>query len=144
MSKRVLIVEDEIFVALEIEHIVNAAGLDVSAIAADRESALAAAAQSDIAFVDVNLRDGVTGPAIGEALARDHDIRVIYVTANPAQIGSAARAALGVIGKPFRDATIRQAVAFAADGTADVPPAAIAGFTPFPPSGSSSGAGLSR
>ena len=102
MSKKVLIVEDEIFVALEIEQIVEDAGFDVGAIAADRAAALAGAASCDIALVDLNLRDGPTGPQIGMELASQHGIRVIYVTANPAQIGEASVAALGVIMKPFR------------------------------------------
>lgn len=65
MNKTVLIIEDEIFVALEIEQIVEDAGFKVGAIAADREAALAAAAGCDIALVDLNLRDGPTGPGIG-------------------------------------------------------------------------------
>lgn len=140
MKKRVLIVEDEIFVALEIEHIVRSAGLDVSAIAADRDTALAAADVCDIALVDLNLRDGATGPGIGEKLA-ERGVSVIYVTANPSQIGGAADVALGVITKPFREITVRRALAAAA---ADAPEALfdIAGFTPFMAvSGSSRGAG---
>jgi CheY-like chemotaxis protein len=131
MKKRVLIVEDEIFVALEIEHIVRAVGLEVSAIAADRNDALSAAADCDIALVDLNLRDGPTGPAIGQALAARHGVRVIYVTANPAQIGAAAATAMGVITKPFRETTIREALLVAAAEAPDLSSLAISGFTPF-------------
>lgn len=130
MAKKVLIVEDEIFVALEIEDVVRRAGFTVSAIAADRAGAMAAAPDSDFAFVDLNLRDGLTGPAIGHALSSLFGVQVIYVTANPAQIGAAQEAALGVITKPFREATIRDALLAAADeDAADFP--AIAGFIPF-------------
>lgn len=141
MSKRVLIVEDEIFVALEIEHIVRSAGMDVSAIAADCDAAMAAAEESDIALVDLNLRDGATGPSIGERLASQYGVTVIYVTANPAQIGGAAAVALGVITKPFRETTIRRALAAAAaDDVEEL--FDIAGFTPFlAQSGSLRGAG---
>lgn len=142
MSKKVLIVEDEIFVALEIEQIVHDAGFDVVAIAADRDAALAAAAQCDIALVDLNLRDGPTGPGIGVELATRHGIRVIYVTANPAQIGPAAAAALGVITKPFRARSIVDTIRLAANDLADLATAQISGFTPFPPPhGASSAAG---
>jgi DNA-binding response OmpR family regulator len=141
MTKRVLIVEDEIFVALEIEHIVRSAGLEVSAIAADRDAALDAATDSDIALVDLNLRDGPTGPEIGQALSRIHGVRVIYVTANPSQIGEASVNALGVITKPFRDATVRNALRAVAEEEPDLASLAIAGFTPFVRGpGSSSGA----
>ena len=133
MSKKVLIVEDEIFVALEIEQIVEDAGFAVSAIAADRESALVAARDCDIALVDLNLRDGPTGPAIGMELAVQFGVRVIYVTANPAQIGDAAQAALGVITKPFRPHSIAETLRLAASGQAELETADIFGFTPFPP-----------
>ncbi|MEA3542403.1 MAG: response regulator [Pseudomonadota bacterium] len=136
MSKKVLIVEDEIFVALEIEQIVEDAGFDVAAIAADRAAALAGAASCDIALVDLNLRDGPTGPRIGMELASQHGIRVIYVTANPAQIGEASVAALGVIMKPFRAQSIAAALQLAAAEQPELAAAEIAGFTPFPPPGS--------
>lgn len=139
MTKKVLIVEDEIFVALEIEQIVEDAGFNVGAIAADREAALASAAECDIALVDLNLRDGPTGPQIGMELATRHGIRVIYVTANPAQIGEASVAALGVITKPFRAHSISGALKLAAAEQPDLTAAEIAGFTPFPPTGSWSG-----
>jgi ActR/RegA family two-component response regulator len=63
MTKTAMIVEDEIFVALDLERILIDAGYHVVAIAADRETALIAAAGCDFAFVDVNLRDGPTGPS---------------------------------------------------------------------------------
>ncbi|RVT43724.1 response regulator [Sphingobium algorifonticola] len=133
MAQRVLIVEDEIFVALEIEDIVTSAGFAVSAIAADRAAALSAAPESDIALVDLNLRDGPTGPLIGQTLARDFGIKVIYVTANPSQIGPAAEAALGVITKPFRSATIETALAIvsAANDDLAIDLSAVSGFIPF-------------
>ena len=139
MRKKVLIVEDEIFVALEIEQIVEDAGFGVGAIAADRAAALAHAQDCDIALVDLNLRDGPTGPQIGMELASQHGIRVIYVTANPAQIGEAAVAALGVITKPFRPQSITAALELAAAEQPEIMAAEIAGFTPFPPPGSWNG-----
>ncbi|MDO7836915.1 response regulator [Sphingobium sp. HBC34] len=141
MSKKVLIVEDEIFVALEIEQIVEDSGFDVSAIAADREAALASAQDCDIALVDLNLRDGPTGPQIGMELASRHGIRVIYVTANPSQIGAASIAPLGVITKPFRAHSIAAALKLAATDEPDLLDVDISGFTPFPPPGSWNGMG---
>lgn len=139
MRKKVLIVEDEIFVALEIEQIVEDAGFEVAAIAADRAAALEAANDCDIALVDLNLRDGPTGPQIGVELASAHGVRVIYVTANPAQIGGAATGTLGVITKPFRPHSITAALQFAALDQPAPGDIDIAGFTPFPPPGSWNG-----
>ena len=115
MTKTALIVEDEIFVALDLERILTDAGYSVAAIAADQDSAVKAAPGCGFAFVDVNLRDGPTGPAIAQRIARDYGVKVVFVTANPTQIGDAP-GALGYIRKPFSDAAILAAAAMAADG----------------------------
>lgn len=117
MPKTALIVEDEIFVALDLERILTDAGYQVAAIAADSDSALAAAPACSFAFVDVNLRDGPTGPTIAQKIARDHGVRVVFVTANPGQIGG-ANDALGYIRKPFTERAILAAAAAASEGAA--------------------------
>lgn len=113
MPATALIVEDEIFVALDLERILLDAGYKVAAIAADRMTALEAAPQCSIALVDVNLRDGPTGPELALALYRDYGIKVVFVTANPAQIGKDP-VALGYVRKPFSADAIVAAAALAA------------------------------
>jgi CheY-like chemotaxis protein len=115
MTKTALIVEDEIFVALDLERILTDAGYHVTAIAADRDGAMAAAPECGFAFVDVNLRDGATGPDIAQRMSRDYGVRCVFVTANPAQIGD-CRGALGYIRKPFSEAAILAAAAMAGEG----------------------------
>ncbi|MCP3734102.1 response regulator [Sphingomonas sp. RP10(2022)] len=115
MTKTALIVEDEIFVALDLERILLDAGYAVAAIAADSASALEAAPGCGFAFVDVNLRDGATGPGIAERMARDYGVKVVFVTANPAQIDCGSDCALGYIRKPFSEAAILAAAAMASD-----------------------------
>lgn len=113
MSNRIrtLIVEDEIFVALDLERILEDRGYDVVAIAADRDEALAHGAQCDVAFVDINLRDGATGPEIASTLATQHGVKVVFVTANPAQIGPSACDAVCYVRKPFGEEAILAAAA---------------------------------
>lgn len=118
MTKTALIVEDEIFVALDLERILLDAGYEVGAIAADRKAALEAAPACSFAFVDVNLRDGPTGPEIAARIAAEHGIKVVFVTANPSQIGN-ADCALGYIRKPFTEASILAAAALATNDTSD-------------------------
>ena len=108
-----LIVEDEIFVALDLERILMDAGYQVAGIAADCASAMEAAPGCTFAFVDVNLRDGMTGPTIAQRIAAEHGVKVVFVTANPGQIGDGA-GALGYIRKPFSEQAILAAAAFAA------------------------------
>lgn len=110
MVGRVLIVEDEILVALDIESTLRDIGVDVIGIAADSESALRYAAEADFALVDVNLRDGQTGPAIGKTLAQDYGVGVLFVTANPAILGGGIEGTLGVITKPISDGSIHATI----------------------------------
>ncbi|WP_174292382.1 response regulator [Sphingomonas bacterium] len=108
-----LIVEDEIFVALDLERILVEAGYHVAGIAADQVAARAAAPGCNMAFVDVNLRDGPTGPAIARFLSEDFGVKVVFVTANPGQIRD-PDGALGYVPKPFSEQAILAAAAVAA------------------------------
>lgn len=118
MPRNILIVEDEVFVAMDLENILANAGYHVVAIAADRAQALAAAPEAQIAFVDLNLRDGPTGPKVANELA-ERGIRVMYVTANPAQIEKPAVTAVGYIQKPFNEPAILAAAALLSDEACD-------------------------
>jgi hypothetical protein len=53
-----------------------------------------------IALVDVNLRDGATGPRIAQYLANDFGVAVIMVTANPELIVTDLSKVIGLISKP--------------------------------------------
>ncbi|KQX18538.1 MULTISPECIES: response regulator [unclassified Sphingomonas] len=113
--EHILVVEDEMIVALDLEHILASAGHEVVGIAPDTETALELAPACSLALVDINLRDGATGPAIGTEIARRYGARVVFVTANPEQIGDAARFSLGHVRKPFDQASILRAIAEARD-----------------------------
>jgi two-component system, response regulator PdtaR len=104
MRAKVLIVEDEFLVALHLKMMLTARGFEIVGIAPDMNSARAFAAKNpDIALVDVNLRDGPTGPEIGEMLAREHGASVMFVTANPRQLYPVPEGPIGVMTKPLND-----------------------------------------
>ncbi|GGB90948.1 response regulator [Novosphingobium endophyticum] len=126
---KVLIVEDEFLVAMQLEDIISDSGYDVLGTVADFASLSALGTAPDIAFVDLNLRDGLTGPAVARALAGKFGSRVIYVTANPGQIGIPADTAVGVVQKPFSSRAILAALTYA---LSDCPEAARpAGLEPL-------------
>ena len=110
---KVLVVEDEIFVAIEIENAVAELGFEPIGIAADLRTALEFAGEADVALVDLNLRDGPTGQAIGRVLAQEHGVTVMFMTANPAQLGAGVPGTVGVMAKPVMDDDLREAVCFA-------------------------------
>jgi CheY-like chemotaxis protein len=73
-----------------------------------------AATRPDVALVDIHLRDGQTGPMIAERLARDHDVTVLFVTANPRMALQAnPPGVIGVLNKPCQQDLIAAAVAYA-------------------------------
>lgn len=110
MTCRVLVVEDEIFVAAELEHVVEEMGLEPVGIAHDQRSALALASRADVALVDLNLQDGPTGLGIGRILAQTHGVTVLFLTANPSQLGDGVPGTLGVLPKPVSDGDLRAAL----------------------------------
>jgi DNA-binding response OmpR family regulator len=114
MTSTILIVEDEMLVALEMQSILEQHGYRVAGIAVDLVSALAYADQPiDLALVDLNLRDGLTGPEIGKRMANDHRAGVLFITANPRMLGDGIAGTIGVLTKPTDERTLTSAVAFA-------------------------------
>lgn len=74
---KILIVEDEFLVALQLEDIVSDGGYAVVGTVPDRASVLDLDEAPDVALVDLNLRDGLTGPDIARHLAGQFGARVI-------------------------------------------------------------------
>lgn len=103
----VLIVEDEILVALDAALLLEEAGCRVVGTAATAAHAaeLAAAHAIDLVFTDLNLEDGPSGAAVAAALAgRGAD--VVFTTANPEQVPADMAGALGVVSKPYAAETL--------------------------------------
>jgi DNA-binding NtrC family response regulator len=118
MSTSVLIVEDEILVALQLEGIISDAGHSVVGIIPDHASLSHIPDPPQVALVDVNLRDGPTGPIIALRLSEVFGTKIVYVTANPQQIGEPAPTAVAIIEKPFSQSAILAAIACATGGLA--------------------------
>ena len=132
MTRKILVVEDEIFVAIEIEHVIEEMGLTPIGIAADERTALALAKEADVALVDLNLQDGPTGQRIGRKLAQ-HGVTVVFMTANPSQLGDGVPGTVGVLPKPVTDRDLRAVVTYAVarhDAAEATPPARLRLFQP--------------
>ena len=100
-------------VALNLKRMLTELGFDTVGIAPDMKSALAYAEESpDIALVDVNLRDGETGPTIGVTLAQKYGASVIFITANPQQLSDIGSGPIGVLSKPVNDNEIAPTLDF--------------------------------
>jgi len=112
---RVMIVEDQAILAMELEMVLADAGCDVVGCAMDSRGAFVIAERERpaLALVDVNLLDGLTGPQVAQGLVSRYGTAVIFLTANSEQIPDGFAGALGAVSKPFDETTIRSAVDFA-------------------------------
>jgi DNA-binding NarL/FixJ family response regulator len=107
MSNKVLIVEDEFLVALNLRQTLSNLGFETVGIAPDAETAFRfAESKPDFALVDVNLRDGETGPQIGRTLAQEYGAVVLFLTANPGQLGEGIDGTIGVLSKPVGEEVV--------------------------------------
>lgn len=112
-DKRILIVEDEFIVALNLRQMMSGMGFEVIGIAPDAATAeRLAEAKPDIALVDLNLRDGPTGPQIGAKLSQQHGTSVLFLTANASQLGEGIKGTVGVVSKPVDEDSIESVLEF--------------------------------
>ncbi|WP_277882901.1 response regulator [Pontivivens ytuae] len=109
---RVLIIEDEPLIALDLSNIVEGLGHDVISIARTRNEAVEAVKdlRPDLILADVRLADGSSGiDAVDDILgAAQDDIPVIFITAYPQRLLTGERREPAfVITKPFDERKLR-------------------------------------
>ena len=121
---RILIVEDEALLALELESVLTDAGHEVVGWAASSAEALALATsrQPDLAFVDLQLSDGASGIALVTQMRETADFHAIFLTANPALLPADYGGAMGVIAKPYSLHGILAALGYVHEGLRRPPP----------------------
>lgn len=115
MPARILIVEDEALVAMELRFVLEDLGHEVVGTAADSQTALTLAKETDVdlALVDIHLSDGPTGVSIGRELATDHKVAVLFMTANPGMVRDGVAGTIGVLSKPTDEQIVQNAVSYA-------------------------------
>lgn len=113
MNQRVLIIEDEFLIALDVADTIESMGLKVVGLANARKHALSLAAHADIALVDVNLADGRTGPEIGRELAEQYGLTVVFMTGNPEDVADGIEGTLGVLTKPVMPEVVEKTISYA-------------------------------
>jgi two-component system, response regulator PdtaR len=80
---KIMIVEDEVIIAKELQLIINDLGYDVCAIATTGEEAVQKAGEylPDLILMDINLIGDMDGIEAAEKIQSEYNIPVIYVTA---------------------------------------------------------------
>ncbi len=111
---RVLIVEDEALLLMQLEMMLEDEGHIVVGTAMSSREAIAVAekTQPDLAFVDVHLLDGPTGLTVAQHLRSMRETMVVFVTANAKRVPDDYVGAAGVIAKPYSQSGIAAAIQY--------------------------------
>lgn len=121
----VLIVEDEMLLAMDIEAMVEDSGHHVLAEAASLQDveALPNDLNPQLAFVDLHLAHDSNGLDVCRYIQTHWpDALIVFVTANVSKIPPDFSGAHGVIAKPFSHAGVVTAINYLANGVFDPPP----------------------
>ena len=105
----VLIIEDETFIALDLEGLVESLGHHVLGVARTHSEAVALAKQKrpGIILADIQLADGSSGLDAVDELLRTFEVPVIFITAYPERFLTGERPEPAfLIAKPFQPATV--------------------------------------
>lgn len=115
MSARILIIEDEALVAMELRFLLEDLGHEVVGTAADARTALRLTLETDVdlALVDIHLSDGPTGIELGRELAQQRGVTVVFMTANPGMVRDGVAGTIGVLSKPADERAVQTAVDYA-------------------------------
>ena len=122
---RVLLVEDEALILMQMEMLVEDAGHVVvgTAMRSDEAIHLARDLRPDIAFVDLSLCDGDSGLDVAHALREAASPMIVFVTANPLKLGDDLAGAAGVIAKPFTRSVVAGGMTYLEECLRRPPPA---------------------
>ncbi|MGY6708924.1 MAG: response regulator [Rhizobiaceae bacterium] len=133
---KVLIIEDEALIAMELEGLVEDAGHEVAGWASTFEEAKALIEEKkpDLAFVDLQLADGKTGMDVARFVRDNHQSVVVFMTANPRWLPDDLMGAVGVMAKPYTMSGVLGALRYLYEGIRRPPPVSKrpAGFTLAP------------
>lgn len=115
MTARILIIEDEALVAMELRFVLEDLGHEVVGTAAEAATARDIVRETDVdlALVDIHLSDGPTGIELGRDLAQQENVTVLYMTANPGMVRGGVAGTLGVLSKPTDERAVKTAVDYA-------------------------------
>ncbi|MGQ0740965.1 MAG: response regulator [Alphaproteobacteria bacterium] len=113
LASRVLIIEDESIIALDLENLVTDLGHQVVATATTKDEAVAAARRHTpgLILADINLGEGGSGMEAVAEILRSFDVPVIFVTAYPERLLTGERPEpTYLVTKPFMPETVQATI----------------------------------
>lgn len=121
---RVLIIEDEAVLVMQLEMLIEDAGHVVvgSAFSATEAIGLAYETLPDVAFVDLQLRGRSSGLEVARALRDLEGTTIVFVTANTAMLPDDFAGAAAVVAKPFSGSVLENVLPFIEECVRRPPP----------------------
>ena len=110
----VLIIEDEVLLATELEFLLEEAGCCSvgHAMSSHEAVTLARDLKPDLALIDVHLCDGPTGVDVARRIQHDCGAAALFMTANVKRLPEDFAGACGVIGKPYSSHGVKTALGY--------------------------------
>lgn len=112
-STKVLIIEDEPIISLDLQSIVKEMGHSVAAIATTRDEAVRAARRTEpgLVLADIKLADGSSGIDAVRQILSEVQVPIVFITAYPERLLTGERPEpTFLVTKPFVPETVRVAV----------------------------------
>ena len=113
MAVRILVVEDESIIQLDIQHQLQRLGHSVVGCAASGEEAVVQAAElkPDLVLMDVRLAGPMDGIEAATQIRAAREVPILFLTAHHAALGQQQQAALHPhVKKPFRSVELEAAI----------------------------------
>ncbi|MBS0233974.1 MAG: response regulator [Proteobacteria bacterium] len=109
VATNVLIIEDELLIAMDLETIVTSLGHSVQEVATTKSEALSAVKRKKpgLILVDVKLADGSSGLDAAKEIVAEGEVPIIFITAYPEKVLTGERPEpTFLISKPFQRDTV--------------------------------------
>jgi CheY-like chemotaxis protein len=109
VATNVLIIEDELLIAMDLETIVTSLGHSVQEVATTKNEALAAVKRKKpgLILADVKLADGSSGLDAAKEIVAEDEVPIIFITAYPEKVLTGERPEpTFLISKPFQRDTV--------------------------------------
>ena len=125
---RVLVVEDEAAILMQLEALIEDNGHEVVATAMSSGEAIALASETalDLVLLDLHLLDGATGLDVARHIAgRARTLgrpEVVFMTANASRVADHLDDAIGVLAKPCSRAALSATIRYLAECLRTPPP----------------------
>ncbi|HEX7711177.1 MAG TPA: response regulator [Sphingomonadaceae bacterium] len=112
-ATKVLIIEDEPLISMQLENLVTSLGHSVCGIAATRRQAqdIVADRKPGLVLADIQLADGSSGLDAVDDILSAMEVPVIFITAYPERLlTGSCREPTYLVTKPFKETTVRAAI----------------------------------